>query len=94
MKTPVRQVFDAAKDVSRKAKHSVPLALFEVLFAGPHMSVTDDRFDYGEMREIAFGLIQGRLFVCVYVDRGPVRRVISHRKANNREVKRHRENLR
>ncbi|MGE0421873.1 MAG: BrnT family toxin [Reyranellaceae bacterium] len=89
----MRYVFDTAKDAANQAKHGVSLALAEVLFAGPHVSVSDDRFDYGEMREVAFGLINGRLFVCVYVDRGAQRRVISLRKANRREVKRYGEEL-
>lgn len=82
-------VFDPAKDVVNRTKHGVSLALAEVLFAGPHVSMMDDRFDYGELREIGFGHINGRLFVCVYVDRNAERRVISLRKANEREVKRH-----
>lgn len=89
----MRYVFDTAKDTTNQAKHGVSLALAEALFAGPHVSVSDDRFDYGEMREVAFGLINGRLFVCVYVDRGAQRRVISLRKANRREVKRYGEDL-
>ncbi len=89
----MRYVFDIAKDAANQAKHGISLALAEVLFAGPHVSVSDDRFNYGEMREVAFGLINGRLFVCVYVDRGAQRRVISLRKANRREVKRYGEDL-
>ena len=89
----MRYVFDTAKDAANQAKHGVSLALAEVLFAGPHVSMSDDRFDYGETREVAFGLINGRLFVCVYVDRGAQRRVISLRKANRREVKRYGEEL-
>jgi len=46
--------------------------------------MTDDRFDYGEVRQVAFGLIHDRLFVCVYADREAERRVISLRKANKR----------
>jgi uncharacterized protein len=61
----------------------------EILFAGPHLSTVDDRFDYEEVRKIAFGLIHNRLFVCVYADREAERRVISLRKANKREVKRY-----
>ena len=57
------------------------------------MSKTDDRFEYGEVREVAFGFINDRLFVCVYADREAERRVISLRKANMREVKRYGENL-
>lgn len=58
----VRYVFDPAKDKVNRTKHGVSLALAEVLFAGPHVSMTDDRFDYGEVREMALGLINGRLF--------------------------------
>jgi len=69
------------------------MALAEVLFSGPHLSMTDDRFEYGEVREVAFGLIGDRLFVCVYADRDEERRVISPRKANRREVMRYGEDL-
>jgi putative transcriptional regulator len=57
----------------------VSLALAEVLFDGPHISVADRRFDYGETRQIAFGFINNRLFVCVYADRDGGRRIISLR---------------
>ncbi|MFZ0729233.1 MAG: BrnT family toxin [Methylovirgula sp.] len=86
-------MFDPAKDVVNQAKHGVSLALAEVLFAGPHVSMSDDRFDYGEVRQVAVGYIQDRLFVCVYTDREAERRVISLRKANQREVNRYGENL-
>ena len=86
-------MFDPAKDKVNRAKHGVSLALAEILFAGPHVSVVDDRFDYGEVREVALGLINDRLFVCVYADQNAERRVISLRKANKREVKRYGENV-
>jgi hypothetical protein len=86
-------VFDPAKDTVNRAKHGVSLALAEILFAGPQVSAIDDRFDYGEVRRVAFGVINDRLFVCVYADRGAERRVLSLRKANKREVKRYGENL-
>jgi uncharacterized DUF497 family protein len=83
----VRYFYDPAKDRANRAKHGVSLAVAEILFAGPHLSMTDDRFEYGEVREVAFGLINDRLFVRVYADREAERRVISLRKANKREVK-------
>ncbi len=89
----LRYVFDSAKNAVNQAKHGVALALAEVLFAGPLVSMADDRFDYGEVRQIAFGLIRDRLFVCVYADREGERRVISLRKANQREVKRYGQDL-
>jgi uncharacterized DUF497 family protein len=85
----LRYVFDPVKDLANQAKHGVSLALAEVLFAGAFVSVSDDRFDYGESRQVAFGHIGDRLFVCVYVDRLGDRRVISLRKANTKEVERH-----
>ena len=88
----MRCVFDPDKDAVNRAKHGISLGLSEVLFAGPHVLVTDDRFEYGEVRRLAFGLIGGRLFVCVFADRDSERRVISLRKANSREVKRYGEN--
>ena len=85
--------FDPWKDEANRAKHGVSLALAEVLFGSPHLTVEDDRFDYGEVRRIAFGHIRERLFVCVFVDRGSTRRIISLRKANSREVKRYGEEV-
>lgn len=89
----MRYIFDPEKDRANLAKHGVSLALAEILFAGPTRSLTDDRFLYGEIRQIGFGHIQGRLFVCVYVDRDDDRRVISLRKANKRECMRYGEDL-
>lgn len=89
----VKYVFDPARDRINRAKHRISLALAEVLFAGPTVSVADDRFDYGEVREVAFGFINDRFFACVYVDRGGERRVISLRKATQAEVKRYGKDL-
>jgi uncharacterized DUF497 family protein len=82
-------VRDPTKDRANRAKHGVSLALAEVLFSGSHISMRDDGFDDGEVREVAFGLVNDRLFVCVYAKR----RVISRRKANKREVERYGESL-
>ena len=47
----------------------------------------DDRFDYGEEREIALGLYRGHIHVVVYAERGASLRIISFRKATGREAK-------
>ena len=50
----------------------------------------DQRQDYGEDRWIGMGAIHGRLMVVVYTERKPdIIRLISIRKANKRERKRH-----
>lgn len=46
----------------------------------------DDRNDYGETREIAVGLLDGRLVVIIFERRDASVRIISMRKANRREV--------
>lgn len=48
--------------------------------------LADDRFDFGEAREIVIGRIGGRLHVAAITRRASVIRVISLRKANKREV--------
>ena len=46
----------------------------------------DTRNDYGEKRFIALGHIEKRLFSMVFTIRGDILRIISLRKANNKEV--------
>ena len=53
----------------------------------------DDRFDYGEDRWITVGLLDGRMVVMVWTQRGEARHVISMRKANEREQTRYRRRL-
>ena len=47
--------------------------------------IGDERRDYGEERLNAFGLVNGRLFVCTYTMRGQTYRLISVRKASKQE---------
>ena len=46
----------------------------------------DMRWDYGEDRYQLLGAIDGRVFFVAYTVRGTVLRIISARKANQREV--------
>ena len=84
--------FDPAKNAANQVKHGVSLAAaaeleWETLLAG-----RDVRNDYSETRMIGYVFGGARLFCVVYVDRGDVRRIISLRKANNREVERYASN--
>ena len=49
----------------------------------------DARFDYGERRVTATGMFLGRLTVVVFTPEGRKVRIISWRKANQREIKRY-----
>jgi uncharacterized DUF497 family protein len=57
-------------------------------FGDPNRLVQEDtRYSYGEPRHQLIGRIQTRVFVLVYTPRHGVIRIISARKANQREVK-------
>ena len=56
----------------------------EVL-AGATLTVQDDRRDYGEDRFITIGFLDGAMVVLVWTSRGAAYRIISMRKANERE---------
>jgi hypothetical protein len=80
--------FDPDKDEVNRDKHGVSLAFAADVMADPHrIEILDLRFDYGEDRWAVFGMVGGRVWICVYAPRGETRRVISVRKANDRETK-------
>lgn len=85
--------FDSEKGHKNREKHKLPLALASRLFNGGPAIEKDVRRDYGEERFIAQGEVEGRLLVCVYTWRGEKRRIISLRKANDREVAAYRRRL-
>jgi len=49
----------------------------------------DDRVDYPETRYAALGLVEGRVHALVFAETGTGIRIISFRKANQREVARY-----
>ena len=54
-------------------------------FAGFHFTGQDNRESYEEPRFITVGYLDARLIVLVWTPRGEARRIISMRKANDRE---------
>lgn len=79
--------FDSAKDAANLEKHGVSLRLAVDLDWQDARVWEDSRKAYGEARCCALALLDGRVYLVVFVDRGAVRRIISLRKANLREVK-------
>jgi hypothetical protein len=77
--------WDEAKNRRNVAKHGLAFEDAEQVFAGPCVTLEDDRFDYGEERLITLGLLAGRLVVIAHAPRGETTRIISMRKANRRE---------
>jgi uncharacterized DUF497 family protein len=85
-------VFDPAKNIRNIVKHNgVSLANAADLEWETSLVWRDLRYDYQEHRMCGIGYIGHRLFHVVFVDRGVERRIISLRKANQREEKRYAE---
>ncbi len=87
--------FDPAKNSANMAKHGVPLTEAMGFEWSTAVVWPDQRRDYGEARMAALGYIGLRIMAMVFVDRPAdkptERRIISLRKANNREVQRYAE---
>ena len=77
--------FDPTKRTKILETRGLDMARADEVFAGPTLTVEDDRHDYGETRFITIGLLGGRMVVMVWTRRSPARRIISLRKANDRE---------
>ncbi|MFK7867355.1 MAG: BrnT family toxin [Alphaproteobacteria bacterium] len=83
--------FDKNKNNSNYTKHGVHLDLAkEILKDTNRLDVLDTRFDYGEDRFIAYSLYRNIVWVCIYTIRGNCYRIISLRKAHDKEKHRYR----
>jgi uncharacterized DUF497 family protein len=78
--------YNAAKNRRNIKERGVGFAQARELLKAPHALRADTRRDYGEQRFVAYGLIRGRLYVCVYTLPGDAYRIISLRKANQGEI--------
>ncbi len=81
----MRLTYDPTKDAANLAKHGVSLALAAQLEWHSAVVWPDLRRVYEEPRQCGIGYIGLRLFFVAFVDRADGRRVISLRKANDRE---------
>ena len=68
-------------------------ALAYQVFEGLHYTLQDTRIDYGEARYVTIGYMKKRLVVLAWTPRGQTKRIISMRKANEREQKRFKQYL-
>jgi uncharacterized DUF497 family protein len=93
----VRIEFDPKKDLANQEKHGISLAFARELEWDEALVWIDERFEYGEVRMIALAPETATLYYVAFVDRvqgrTEVRRIISLRRANRREVKFYVENI-
>jgi hypothetical protein len=85
--------FDPVKSARNVEKHKLPFDVAPLLFLGPFVEEEVLRPGLSEVRFQAIGPIAAfgdRLFVVVYTWRNGIRRIISFRKANDRETRKYR----
>ncbi len=80
--------FDPVKDAINRSKHGLGLSDFTGFDDDPLLQI-DDRTDYGESRYRAFGRIGGVAHCLVYTVRGDSLRLISFRRAHEKELQRY-----
>ncbi|MGF1672129.1 MAG: BrnT family toxin [Rivularia sp. (in: cyanobacteria)] len=80
--------WDENKNSQNLKKHLVSFEEAREIFDGIIFTSIDDRFDYGEIREISIGTIQNVVIVTVtHTERAGIIRIISARKATPKERK-------
>jgi uncharacterized DUF497 family protein len=78
--------WDEKKAARNVAKHGIPFPYAVRVFLDTHrLDAEDTRRQYGEPRRFTLGEIEGRLYAVAYTMREKVIRIISARKANDRE---------
>ncbi len=81
--------WDEAKRLANLAKHGVDFIDADAFDWLGAIRWRDDRRVYGEMRFAALGTCRGRVHSISFTMRGPIVRLISFRKANDRETRRY-----
>ena len=77
--------YDPDKRARALAERGLDFEDVKYVFQGTTLEVEDLRRDYGEIRVICYGVLDGRMVVVGYTLRGADRHVFSMRKANERE---------
>jgi uncharacterized protein len=77
--------FDPDKHLFTLETRGLDMADAEQVFVGKNVTMLDDRKDYGEERFVTVGFVNGRMVYVAWTPRDGAYRIISMRKANERE---------
>lgn len=84
--------FDPAKDRLNRARHGLSLAFARKLIWDEALVWVDARYEYDELRMIGLVPEGNALYYVAFVDRGEIRRVISLRYAERKEIEHYAKN--
>ncbi len=85
--------WDKQKNIINREKHGIDFLDAESVFLSKRLSIEDSRKEYGEKRIITVGRIGNIVSVVVYTMRNEKIRIISARRANERERRRYYEKI-
>lgn len=85
--------FDPAKREATLRERGLDFVDAVQVFDGPEFTFEDTRIDYPERRFATYGLLQGRMVAVIWTETERGRRIISMRKANEREQAKYRDRL-
>lgn len=78
--------WDESKNQENIRKHGISFERAKTIFDGVVLTKIDNRYDYEEVREISYGLMEGVVVVVVvHTERSGKIRLISARKATKKE---------
>jgi uncharacterized DUF497 family protein len=85
MRIPQQFEWDENKRQINLEKHGIDFADIQPIFTNPIVQQEDKRYDYGESRIVLLGIVSETVLYIVYTWRGSICRIISARRANQRE---------
>lgn len=65
----MRYTWNPEKNLSNVKRHKIAFEDAKRIFDGPTVEKVDDRFEYGELRVYAIGLVNGLEVTVIYTDR-------------------------
>ena len=82
----MRFEWDDEKNRANVGKHGISFEQAQLIFNAPTVDLVDDRADYGEVRTVSLGLLEGVVVLSVtHTDREGRIRLISARAASREE---------
>jgi hypothetical protein len=83
----MNSIYSTSKNEENITKHGISFDRVSEFELERAVTKIDNRFDYGEVRFISYGMMNNRLHVLVWTERNGEVRPISFRKANRKESK-------
>jgi uncharacterized DUF497 family protein len=82
----IRFEWDETKNQANITKHGISFERAKTIFDHPTLTWQDSRKEYGEIRKLSLGLMDGTaIIVMIHTERSGIIRIISARPANKKE---------